>query len=318
LLEVLKLVVSMLFGGAAGACLNEWFRRRKGKIQSIPLIERVNRLVSPELEGIMLARLVGDGPQRRLEELTNLREYQLTLRNTSSVNLQNAEIQFEFPVDGVQAWVSRPSLSKTALAQVDAVVSEPWRQGFRWRIPHLPSGDSVEFTFRSVDAPSGDFEAALYNSDLVIVEKVVGEPAPKVKRSSIAGAIIAPAVLVLVFGAVFVARWSGHLIDPSGEEYSGISAGGCELRIVSLYDLYGTSMHSPVRIKHRVFNAGNQSCTMQSALLNPKGLFTVPAGEFFERELLTQKPPKLTDEEVSVGAGNTPLKSVSIRLYVGQ
>src|SRR6202034_2584960 len=126
----LKLVASILFGGAAGAFLNEWFRRRKGKIQSISLIERANRLVSLELEGITLARLVDDGPQRRLEELKNLREYQLTLRNTSSVNLQNVEIQFEFPVEGVHAWASRPSLSKTALVHVDAAASEPWRQGF--------------------------------------------------------------------------------------------------------------------------------------------------------------------------------------------
>jgi hypothetical protein len=125
LLEVVKLVVSILFGGAAGAFLNEWFRRRKGKIQSISLIERANRLVSLELEGITLARLVDDGPQRRLEELKNLREYQLTLRNTSSVNLQNVEIQFEFPVEGVHAWASRPSLSKTMETGFSLAYSAP-------------------------------------------------------------------------------------------------------------------------------------------------------------------------------------------------
>jgi hypothetical protein len=38
--------------------LNESFRRRKGKVQPISLIERVNRSVSPELEGITLARMV--------------------------------------------------------------------------------------------------------------------------------------------------------------------------------------------------------------------------------------------------------------------
>jgi hypothetical protein len=59
LLEILKLVVSILCGGAAGALLNEWFRRRKGKVQPISLVERVNRSVSPELEGITLARMVG-------------------------------------------------------------------------------------------------------------------------------------------------------------------------------------------------------------------------------------------------------------------
>jgi hypothetical protein len=77
-------------------------------------------------------------------------------------------------------------------------------------------------------------------------------------------------------------------------------------------------MHSPFRIKDRVFNVGNQSCTMQSTPLNPKGLFTVQAGEIFERELITSKPPKLVGEELSVGAINTPLKSVPIRIYVEQ
>jgi len=315
LLEMLKLVAAFLSGGAAGALLTEWFLVGRGKIQSIPLIERVNRLVSPELKGIVFARQVGDEPLRRLEELKNLREYQLTLRNTSSVNLQNVEIQFEFPVEGVQAWASRPSLSKTALVQVDAAVSEPWSQGFRWRIPHLPSGDSVEFTFRSVDAPSGDFEVALYNSELVIVEKMVGEPAPKERRFS-AVAISLSGFLALVIVAVTLAYSSGHLVSTSGDVYSGISTAGCELRVVSFYDVYGNSMSSPFRIKHRVFNAGSQPCVVQSAQLNPKGGFTVSPGDIFEREWITGKPPKLVDGVVSVGAVNTSLKDVPVRIYV--
>ncbi len=165
--------------GTAGAFLNEWYRRRKGKVQPIPLIERVNRSVSPELEGITLARLVGNEADRHLEALHNLREYQLTLRNTSTINLQNVEIQFEFPVEDIEAWASRPALSKTALILIESVAADPWKKSFRWRIAHLPAGDSVEFTFRAVNPPSESYEAALYNSDLVIVEKVVGEPPPK-------------------------------------------------------------------------------------------------------------------------------------------
>jgi hypothetical protein len=57
LLEIIKIVITFLSGGAAGALLKEWFSRRKGKVQPISLIERVNRSVSPELEGITLARL---------------------------------------------------------------------------------------------------------------------------------------------------------------------------------------------------------------------------------------------------------------------
>lgn len=80
--------MSFLSGGLAGARLNEWYRQKHSRLQKIPLIERVNRLVSPKLQrGITLARAVGEGPDRQLEELNNLREYQLTLRNTSTVHL---------------------------------------------------------------------------------------------------------------------------------------------------------------------------------------------------------------------------------------
>ena len=82
--EVSTILVSLAGGGAAGALLNEWFRRRRDRVQSIPLIERVNRLISPELKGFTLARVVGSSTNRGLEEVKNLREYQLTIRNTST------------------------------------------------------------------------------------------------------------------------------------------------------------------------------------------------------------------------------------------
>ena len=262
MLEILKLVVSILFGGAAGAFLNEWFRRRKGKVQRISLIERVNRSANPELEGITLARMVGEEPLRHLEELANLREYQLTLRNTSSINLQNIEIQFEFPSTDVEAWVSRPSMSKTALVPIEA---DPTAQGettFRWRIPHLPAGDSIEFTFRAVNPPSGNYEVALYNSDAVIIEKVIGEPPPKTTSASMGGwiAIAGALVVSIVFGWLIA---SGRLVNSSGEKFSAIKEGGCDLRVVSLYDQFGTHFNSPWRIKDRIFNAGTQGCIIQ-------------------------------------------------------
>ena len=85
---IATLLASFLSGGLAGARLNEWYRQKHSRLQKIPLIERVNRSVSPKLEGgITLARAVGEVPHRQLEELNNLREYQLTLRNTSTVHL---------------------------------------------------------------------------------------------------------------------------------------------------------------------------------------------------------------------------------------
>jgi hypothetical protein len=183
LIEILKIIVTFISGGLAGGLLIEWFRRRNSRVQPIPLIERVNRLLSPDLEGIALARVVDDAGRRQLQELKNLREYQLTLRNTSSLHLQDVEIQFEFPAEDVQAWVSRPTLSKTALVPTKAgAVEPPWKRTFRWIIPHLPSGDSVEFTFRAVDPSSDKYEVALYKADRVIVNKVQGEPAAPTNR----------------------------------------------------------------------------------------------------------------------------------------
>lgn len=177
------------------------------------------------------------------------------------------------------------------------------------------SGDSVEFTFRSVNPPSGDFEVALYNSDLVIVQKVVGEPPPKEMRLN-NPLILVAALLMGIAGLVIVGYSAGFLVERSGEKVSNVSAAGCELRMVSLYGTYGQNFHSPWQIKDRVFNVGNQACVVQSAQLNPKGQFSIPAGDVFEREWIVERPPKLVDGELSVGATNTTLKTAPIRLYV--
>jgi hypothetical protein len=121
-MEILKVVITLLGGGLAGAFFNEWLRRRRSGVQRIPLVERVNRRVSSELKGFTLARTVDDPSGRKLEEVRSLREYQLTLRNSSPVHLKDADIQFEFPADEVQGWASRPALSRTALVLVGATV----------------------------------------------------------------------------------------------------------------------------------------------------------------------------------------------------
>ena len=140
--EILKIVLPFLGGGLTGALLNEWFRRRSGKLQSIPLIERVNRRVSPELEGFTLAPVIGDPRNQQLEEVENVREYQLTLRNTATIHLQNVEIQFEFPTEDIEGWVSRPALSKTAPIPIEAVVTPNLGRGasggeFRICLPRI-------------------------------------------------------------------------------------------------------------------------------------------------------------------------------------
>jgi hypothetical protein len=147
-----RVIASFLGGGLAGAVLNEWLRRRREKVQRIQLVERVNRLIGP-LEGFTLARVTNDG-SGELREVRDLREYQLTMRNSTSTHLQNAEVQFEFPSDDVQALVSIPVLSRVSLAPLDAPTTAG-KKIFRWKVPHFPAGDSVEFTFRAV-APSSE------------------------------------------------------------------------------------------------------------------------------------------------------------------
>jgi hypothetical protein len=312
-LELAKLLISFLGGGLAGALVTEWFRRKRGRVQSIPLIERVNRLVSPELEGISLARR--NPLNLKLEELKNLREYQLTLRNASTVHLQNAEVQFEFPADDVAAVTSRPTLSKTALVPVEAMPSTPWRKAFRWVIPHLPSGDSVEFTFRAVDPSSESYEAALYRSEGVVLEKVVGEPPPKQAQTSkwFFGASAA-----ILLGALLFALVTGRIefSSTSGEKLTAIKLGGCDLRVISLFDVYGQHLYSPWRIKHRVFDVGTHDCVIQSERMKLASPVTVKSGDMIEKESISERPPKLVEIEISVGSTATSLTTTTVPLYV--
>jgi hypothetical protein len=240
LLEILKIVLPMLGGGAIGALINEWFRRKNSRVQAIPLIERVNRRIKPELEGITLARVtLGRGGDRTLVELHDLREYQLTLKNTSTIHLQDAEIQFEFAATDVEAWASRPSLSRAALIAIDGIATPPWKRAFRWRLPHFRSGDSLEFTFRVVN-PLGDlvgdlpqYEVSLYKSDRVIVTQVRGEGEAAKTRlltKPLTGLMVTGLLLLI---SVF------FLPSGNGSTVSTISMPGCSLRVISSYEKEG-------------------------------------------------------------------------------
>src|SRR5258708_2424311 len=89
----LPIAVSLVGGGACGAFINEHFRKRRSKTHRVPLIERVNRTpIAGKLRGIGLYRNVNGV----LVEVKNIREFQMTLRNTSENDLRNAELHFEF------------------------------------------------------------------------------------------------------------------------------------------------------------------------------------------------------------------------------
>jgi len=197
--QVVPLLVALLGGGAMGALITEWFRRRRARTSAIPLIERVNRNpVASELKGIKLFRLSTD-PDGPPIEIKNIREYQLTLRNSSSRDLRGAEIQFEFSSEDVEPWVSRPALSKTALKRVEGVPTEPWKKAMRWQIPQFPPKDSIEFNFQVVDPVTEKYEVALYNADNIVLRRNEGEPLEKSFLTSPNTIAIATATFGLCF-----------------------------------------------------------------------------------------------------------------------
>ena len=95
-----------------------------------------------------------------MEAVKDLREYQLTMRNSTSTHLVNVEVEFQFPASDVQALPSLPAMSRTALVE-KRITPIPGTRGFRWSVPNFPVGDSVEFTFRAV-AARRDFDPTLF------------------------------------------------------------------------------------------------------------------------------------------------------------
>jgi hypothetical protein len=155
--------------------------------------------------------------------------------------------------------------------------------------------------------------AALYNSDRVIVEKVEGEPAPARRSDAwkfpLAVLILAGSVTLLLF----VGQRLGIIYLPPYDSLTVVKEAGCDLRVVSSFSLYEQDSSTRV-IEHRIFNAG-QSCVVQSNQLDPKGPFTIGAGDTVTRQRLAQSRPKLVQTEVLVGATGTAPKKTLVQLY---
>jgi hypothetical protein len=309
--EVAKIVGPLLGGGVAGVLINEWFRRRREKVQRVQLIERVNRVVSA-VDGFALARATGPGGA--LTEVKDVREYQLTLRNSTSTHLQDAEIQFEFPVSDVATIASLPAMSKTPLI-LKAALTVEGRMRFRWSIPNFPAGDSVEFTFRAVAAPSGVFEVALYSPG-VIIERVIGEPPPARKELS-TRTVISIFVLTAAF-AVAAAFLTQRYTQPNnGEKLTTVSAAGCELEIISLFEIYGQSSDSPWHVKHRVINVGGQTCVIQSPKMDFLLTTPIKPGEVMDRERVLARSPKRRDDvSFSLGVEHSAQETINVSAFV--
>ncbi len=108
---------------------------------------------------------------------------------------------------------------------------------------------------------------------------------------------------------------SGRLVNSSGEKFNTVREGGCELRVISLYDQYGTQFNSPWRIKDRIFNTGPNSCVIQSTEINPKGPVTISGGEVFEKEWIVERVPIPKTIQFSAGVAGAVASTSSVTVY---
>lgn len=318
-LEILKLLVTLLSGGACGALINELLHRRRARMQPIPLIERVNRLVSSELKGFVLARRPGTGGEsQELEVVEKVREYQFTLQNSSYIHLHNAEIQFEFPSKDVEGRAERPGRSKTTPVQLESEVSEPWKAGYRWRIPEFPPGDSIEFTFRAVGSSSAEYEVAIYNGGQVVIERSRGEPAARR-----VGLIWAQRAWVTFFAALTVCWIFMIYRGVSGrtrEETTVVGWAGCSLIVrTSLgpenYRFFSFSQPSTWNVDSSIMNTGPRKCFLKWETPSKDG-FTIDSGDSVSvGGGYTNTKPKLVPVGLLFGP-DSPRNSATVMLYL--
>jgi len=318
-------IASLIGGGAMGALISEWFRRRHGRTHPIPLIELVNR--NPllyELRGIKMIRI--DGSQAGVGEVTNIRHYQLLLRNTSHIHLRDAEIQIDFKsAEDIVPWVSRPAKSKTALHQQDpATVETPWAKSFRWKIPQFPHGDSVEFGFQVINPSSEDFdyEPSLYSAHNVMIKRTKVDP--ETEGSGFSERLLAHVtVLAVLLGAVgvIISVRSIHGLEKllSEKQQASASLDRREIEKTVVQSEHRLRLSSQARhfldqwsYTYRVRNEGNRaawfawkdangSVLLEMALLAP--------GQDAVREMILSDSPALVESEILFGAKSEGLRS---------
>jgi len=316
--DYVKYIAGLVTGGLGGAALAEWFRRRRDKTKAIQLIERVNRPLTPGFRDITFARIVGTSEHQLLEEVKNLREYQFTLRNTSRVHLKDAVIQFEFPADDVQAWAERPTLSKTTLIEQDAKATAPWRKAFRWNIPHLPAGDSVEFTFRSVDPSSGEYETALYNTEGIILGRAIGEPLTEVAIS--AKMFFTIAVISVITAAITlgnaVSDWSQKReaekqSDFMGDQVTTFDLVGCKIKVASFGEKGDNGLW---KVGYRIDNVGDIPCVVLVKKIVPEEIKLDQGRGWYTNKLLTMPSPSAI--EISISSSKNSSATTTVTAYV--
>jgi len=313
-------LVSFLTGGAFGSILTELFRRRRAKTRTIPLIELVNR--NPllyELKGIQLVKKAeGD---KEGQEVTNIRHYQLLLRNTSGIHLRGSEIQFKFrQAEEIVPWVSTPAVSKTELIQVTpAGIDPPWQKAFRWRVPQFPDGDSVEFGFQAINPISNEYEAFLDSSENVILRRTTSDPLIEPRLfwtrnlgATIGSLIAGAAVVSALSGALTGGLFQRFLLRESVGQFSVTTQPPREGYTIQT-DLYNVRVFSGAersssgwKYTYRVENLGKRPVAVNWT--DPAGLVlqsaTLPAASTLANEMESSLTPQSTRSDLVLsGAG---------------
>lgn len=325
---LLPILASLIGGGACGALITQWFQRRRSRIQPIPLIERVNRLVSPDLKGFFLARYVGGGPNPRVEEIKKVREYQFTLRNSSLVHLHDAEVQFEFPSEDVEGRAERTARSRTTPVEVQTGVSSPWKIGFRWRIPEFPPGDSIDFTFRAVDPPSDDYEVALYDGGQVVIEKSKVEPT-STRKFGLSLALNFLIVLSAVeIGSVVKSFVKGTTVVPGRDNTTSsfsvdrvtiVDWAGCSLDFTSStprLNPFGPTDQGLWQLTVKVLNMRSQKCFVQIGRSNSVPVALGPGDSRYLLTTYSRAKPREAQLEVLFGP-DRPLNKAVVTVFEG-
>ena len=248
----------------------------------------------------------------------------MTLRNTSTIHLQDAEIQFEFPTEDVEAWASRPTLSKTALVALEAIINDPWKKGFRWRIPYFPATDSVEFSFRAVDPPSDDYEVALYKTDRVIIQRSTGEPIVKGRAGHLMSFGTAAAAAACIFAACISAVMGLFSPRTTGTRSSTLKEAGCTLAVSSTFvpinpqpAKWPWSDFGPWEIYNSALNIGLQKCVVQSEQLTAEQSATLEPGTTASRTFYAAFTPKPVRYELALGV-DSPARKIQVEFYNDQ
>lgn len=303
-------------GGIFATLVQNWLEKRRKRLYSIPLIERVNRLIKPDIQGIVLARVKSNGKDRTLEEIENVREYQLTLLNTSPVHLHDSEIQFEFPSRDVEKIVERPALSRTALIPMATEDSISSGTVFRWRIPEFFSGDSMEFTFRAIAPASDRYEAFLSNGGQVRIEITKGEPRKKTSYQKMIPSALGSLVALAISFAFFLALyWAFPMLDES--KATTIDWGGCSLDVKSRSEQVNSAPfnHSgPFELNAYILNTGTQKCFVRFEGQSGNTAPIAPGDEITVFNYYANKRPQLTNRVMLFGP-NQPTNRATVTLY---